>query len=77
MYQPHEQRVVDEKEELDEKHHKLRGFIGGEIFNNLNPLDQELLVKQESVMISYSQILQERIARFNTCGGDMPEENSK
>lgn len=63
--QPHEQRVIDEKEELDEKLAKLIAFTGASpIFASLPLADQELLCEQRTVMSRYSDILEQRIARF-------------
>jgi hypothetical protein len=62
---PHQQRVVDEKTELDDKRDKLRAFIDGNaIFAGLPNDEQERLVRQHSCMTEYSEILGERIAAF-------------
>ncbi len=62
--QPHQQRVVDEKKELDEKISKLETFTQGELFSTLDKDDQTLLSQQLDVMNSYSEILGKRIERF-------------
>jgi hypothetical protein len=63
--QPHEQRVVDEKHELDEKIAKLDKFISGSPnFEGLEAEDKELLQDQQRVMITYSVLLGRRISRF-------------
>lgn len=63
--QPHEQRVVDERQELFDKHQKLEAFVNeGGIFETLPQRDQELLRRQYSVMEDYLDILNERIERF-------------
>jgi hypothetical protein len=63
--QPHQQRVVDEKSELDEKRGKLGDFIKtSPIFAGLPEDEKERLVRQESCMTEYSGILGERIAAF-------------
>jgi hypothetical protein len=64
--QPHEERVVSEKKELDEKLSKLKEFCfgGGKIFSTLHPTDRDLLEDQYTAMDQYSQILGKRIARF-------------
>lgn len=62
--EPHQQRVVDEKKELDEKKHKLAVFFGSVIFAGLDKVDRDLLELQHSTMEQYSQILQMRIDRF-------------
>lgn len=62
--QPHQQRVVDEKSELDAKITKLADFSNGSIFENL-PLDErDRLQKQFSIMRQYSEVLGDRINAF-------------
>jgi len=63
--QPHQQRVVDEKIELDKKATALSDFIGNSpIFETLDPAEQERLKEQNDVMWQYSEILGKRIAAF-------------
>jgi hypothetical protein len=62
--QPHQQRVVDEKSELDNKLEKLTAFFDGKIFPTLTTAEQRRLRTQASVMMRYSEILGERIAAF-------------
>lgn len=62
--QPHQQRVVDEKSELDKKLEALKKFFTSEIFLKLNPDEQERLERQASHMSAYSQVLGERVAAF-------------
>ena len=63
--QPYQQRVVDEKSELDEKSTKLGEFIeSSPIFSGLPDDEKERLVRQKSCMSEYSEILGERIAAF-------------
>ncbi|TDS73412.1 hypothetical protein [Comamonas sp. JUb58] len=66
QYAPHQQRVVDEKHELDEKLQKLTTFINSEKFAEIVKDEDERgrLVCQEDVMKDYSAILAERIAAF-------------
>lgn len=62
---PHQQRVVDEKEELDKKATALSDFIGhSPIFETLDAAEQERLKEQNDVMWQYSEILGARIAAF-------------
>ena len=62
---PHQQRVVDEKIELDKKATALSEFIGNNpIFATLDPAEQERLKMQNDVMWQYSEILGARIAAF-------------
>ena len=63
--QPHQQRVVDEKTELDVKLSALSKFISeSPIFAKLPDAERARLVCQEEVMTDYSEILGERIAAF-------------
>jgi len=63
--QPHQQRVVDEKAELDKKAYALSQFIGAnEIFLKLDQAEQDRLREQCEVMWQYSEILGARIAAF-------------
>lgn len=63
---PHQQRVIDEKRELDDKLQKLTTFISSEKFTIVVPDEAERsrLVCQEEMMRDYSAILGERIASF-------------
>lgn len=63
---PHQQRVVQEKEELDEKLSKLSAFIDSPNFTITVKDENEIarLVCQEEIMKDYSEILAERIASF-------------
>lgn len=63
---PHQQRVIDEKAELDERVAKLRTFLDTEICRSLDPLEQQRLGRQETAMARYSEILAERIDAFAT-----------
>lgn len=60
----YQQRVVDEKNELSEKHRKLRDFFDTERFKNLDPAEQDRMCRQSNVMGEYLLILEERIAAF-------------
>lgn len=62
--QPHQQRVIDEKKELDIKLDKLTDFLKSERSKTVSLPDIELLVKQQDVMSEYSSILARRIVNF-------------
>lgn len=64
--QPHQQRVVDEKEALDEKITKLSDFSNGDIFKTLTEDEQERLKRQFNIMRDYSSVLGDRINAFPT-----------
>lgn len=61
---PHQERVIQEKLELDEKRNKLQAFIDGDVFKTIDGTEQLRLRQQIWVMGLYSQILGERIAAF-------------
>ena len=63
---PHQQRVVDERAELDEKLLALRHFgaqVGG-VFDSLPTEEKQRLTEQEGHMRAYSDVLGRRIAAF-------------
>ena len=63
--QPHQQRVVDEKAELDRKAVALSAFIGhSSTFPSLPFEEQTRLREQNDVMWKYSEILGARIEAF-------------
>ena len=61
---PHQQRVLDEKQELDERLEKLLAFHSTPIFHGLPESEQSRLLSQGVAMRTYSKILGERIANF-------------
>lgn len=61
---PHQERVVTEKSELDEKRYKLTAFTFSDTFAALPKEEQERLNRQHSIMEQYSNVLGERIAAF-------------
>lgn len=62
----HQERVVQEKQELDDKIAKLSSFTNpnNDIFNALPEDEQVRLGRQLAVMAEYSSILSERINAF-------------
>ncbi|MBK1780593.1 hypothetical protein JHL22_05125 [Advenella sp. WQ 585] len=62
--QPHQQRVVEEKSELDERRTKLGEFKNTDLFASLPWQEQERLNTQAHIMTMYSAILGERITQF-------------
>ncbi len=61
---PHQERVIQEKVELDEKLKKLNDFFKTETFSSLGYGDTALLTRQFEHMLRYSETLGERIAAF-------------
>lgn len=62
--QPHQQRVVDEKSELDGKIERLAKFIKGTVYPTTDLDEQDRLARQLRAMYGYSEILGERIKNF-------------
>ena len=68
--QPHQQRVVTERDELATKLRALTVFIDlNATFSSLPKREQELLQQQEVLMRNYVSVLNQRIALF------VPEDN--
>ena len=65
--QPHQQRVVDEKADLDEKIVKLSDFIlVNPLFNALPSPERGRMYRQHTAMRAYSAVLGERIEGFQS-----------
>lgn len=60
----YQQRVMNEKVELDSKIEKLDEFIKGVVFEDVDPFEQGVMMRQLRAMRSYSQALGERIQIF-------------
>ncbi len=62
--QPHQQRVVEERAELEERLGKLQSFITGEKFASVPDAEQGRLVLQHHIMNALALVLKQRIAAF-------------
>lgn len=63
----HQQLVVDEKRELDERLAKLDAFIlDNPIWTTLDDDEKERMARQSKAMAQYSQVLGERVAAFGS-----------
>lgn len=62
--EPYQQRVVDEKHELDAKIAKLDAFMAGDEWHALSQTQQQLLNRQRAAMVSYADALSERLLTF-------------
>jgi hypothetical protein len=60
----HQQRVIGEKVQLDDKIGKLSAFFDTDLFKGLPAKENELLTAQLGAMVEYSGLLAERIALF-------------
>jgi hypothetical protein len=61
---PHQQRVIDERAELQDKTEKLAAFFGSPIFQRLGDAEKFRLRAQIDAMVVYGNILAQRIAAF-------------
>lgn len=59
-----QERVIQERIDLGEKLIKLNGFMRSSTFTSLDEYEQERLRRQYEAMITYADILEERINRF-------------
>jgi hypothetical protein len=64
--QPHQQRVVDEKKDLDVKIDALDKFLDTPICGGLADAEKKRLCHQLAYMRGYSKILEERVAAFGS-----------
>ena len=62
--QPHQQRVVDERDQLAEKLTRLNSFIGGDVVKGLPAEERIRLARQAVAMKEYLDILNDRINAF-------------
>ena len=63
--EPHQQRVLDEKIELEDRFKKLDQFIlDNPIFQSLSEEDQVLMKDQKRYMEGYLSVLEKRISNF-------------
>lgn len=60
----HVQRVVNEKEDLDEKRKLLDGFINSKKITEVSAHHQNLLIQQANAMAAYSEALGMRLEDF-------------
>jgi hypothetical protein len=57
-------RVLEEKDELEQRLKKLKIFISSEAFNKVDSVNQILLTRQDNIMTEYLNILNDRIRLF-------------
>lgn len=62
--QPHQQRVVDEKDQLAERFGKLLVFFQGQMFPTLPEAEQTRLSCQALFMDGYLKVLEQRVEAF-------------
>ena len=62
--EPHELRVIAERNQLDERREKLKAFMASPASKGLDPFERARLVRQSMAMKAYSDVLAERIDAF-------------
>jgi len=63
--EPHQQRVIDEQRELNDKLSKLSSFMATTSFVELVQMDErKRLIVQQAIMKKYNAILCDRIKAF-------------
>jgi hypothetical protein len=63
-----QQRVIDERADLDSRLRSLRHFIGSPEFDAIPTAEQHLLLRQALHMADYEAVLDQRIAGFKAGG---------
>ena len=61
---PYQQRVIDEKAELDERLVKINKFFATDTFSSLPQDEQDRMQRQATYMKRYSEILGQRVEAF-------------
>jgi hypothetical protein len=62
--QPHQERVIAERDELRERIIKLTTFINTQAFLDIQYAEQRRLIRQQGLMQELRDVLDERIAAF-------------
>jgi hypothetical protein len=73
-YLPHQQRVVDEHKDLQEKVVKLESFFYTDLFRTLDVAEQTRLRCQATFMQGYKKILEMRIDNFPKPADNLPDD---
>lgn len=72
--QPHQLRVVAERDDLNRRVESLRAFIRSDTFKAVERDERRRLIRQEVVMTEFAEILSERIAAFESAAAPAPED---
>jgi hypothetical protein len=64
MLKPHQQRVVAEKGEVEERLIALVQFLDGDLYRGLDEAEKNRLRQQRYFMSGYCQVLRDRIDAF-------------
>lgn len=68
MLQPHQERVIDERQRLRERLDKLETFLAGNLIHSLGQEEQVLLWAQRGAMAQYLAILDRRVTLWKVPG---------
>lgn len=61
----YQQRVIEERNDLKDRATKLSNFIGlSDLFDDIDPEEQERMKVQNDIMWQYFEVLESRIANF-------------
>lgn len=60
----YQQRVIDERDELQGREHRLNAFIAGPPFVNIDADEQERMTRQRGLQRALIGVLNERIVAF-------------
>ncbi len=74
--EPHQERVVAEREELEMKIAGLTKFIDSQMFDRIDMREQSRLIRQRLHMQAYSLVLYERIQAFTDSVPPIPFDQS-
>lgn len=62
--QPHQQRVVEELDQLADRALKLGAFINSERFDSIDKMEQRRMLVQSVHMLGYLEVLQQHVNAF-------------
>ena len=63
-FESYQERVIDEKNDLEDRLVKLKNFLSSDMFHKLNDREKDLLSLQYDAMSIYNNILEKRIAKW-------------
>lgn len=72
-------RLIEEHQQAVTRSSRLHAFIGNPTFRTLETIDQEHLVEQYEIMVSYVDVLARRLRRqgYDTSQADRPASNAR
>lgn len=62
--EPWQERIINERNDLEFKLHRLTNFIDSTLFDTLPKAEQGRLQRQKLIMIDYVAVLNERVAAW-------------